>query len=335
MDEMRYQLDLLTAINQRLGDQEKMYRLVCESSVNAYLYYSFENNICKCMGNWNEYFNFEIRQLADVAKLLDIVDEKDVHALRNSLFLEKRGLKQETVECHITEKDVWYQFDVNVIYKEDGTPMDKVITISDVSGYKRQTEELAKMAYYDMATGLYNRNYFVMMLGEFLRRAEEENVTVSVIFIDIDDFKRINDGMGIVVGEGLLQSFAFFLKDFEDEHVIVSHFASDLFCIAVYDPCGARSADHICNAIKEKVLQGIISPDGQKLLVTACIGVAEYPEASTNALGLINCAEIVMFKAKASGKNVVKYFDTPIVNEFLQNVEIENKLKHAVFKKSS
>ena len=210
MDEMRYQLDLLTAINQRLGDQEKMYRLVCESSVNAYLYYSFENNICKCMGNWNEYFNFEIRQLADVAKLLDIVDEKDVHALRNSLFLEKRGLKQETVECHITEKDVWYQFDVNVIYKEDGTPMDKVITISDVSGYKRQTEELAKMAYYDMATGLYNRNYFVMMLGEFLRRAEEENVTVSVIFIDIDDFKRINDGMGIVVGEGLLQSFAFF-----------------------------------------------------------------------------------------------------------------------------
>ncbi len=333
MDEMRYQLDLLTAINQRLGDQEKMYRLVCESSVNAYLYYSFENNICKCMGNWNEYFNFEIRQLADVAKLLDIVDEKDVHALRNSLFLEKRGLKQETVECHITEKDVWYQFDVNVIYKEDGTPMDKVITISDVSGYKRQTEELAKMAYYDMATGLYNRNYFVMMLGEFLRRAEEENVTVSVIFIDIDDFKRINDGMGIVVGEGLLQSFAFFLKDFEDEHVIVSHFASDLFCIAVYDPCGARSADHICNAIKEKVLQGIISPDGQKLLVTACIGVAEYPEASTNALGLINCAEIVMFKAKASGKNVVKYFDTPIVNEFLQNVKIENKLKHAVFQK--
>ena len=91
--------------------------------------------------------------------------------------------------------------------------------------------------------------------------------------------------------------------------------------------------EHICQAIKEKVLQGIISPDGQKLLVTACIGVAEYPEASNNALGLINCAEIVMFKAKASGKNVIKYFDTPIVNEFMKNVEIENKLKNAVFEK--
>ncbi len=333
MDEMRYQLDLLTAINQRLGDQEKQYRLVCESSVNAYLYFSFETNEFKCMGNWNSFFDFEIRQIKDISLFYDIVEEKDTHVLRNNLFLEKRGIKQETIECHIPEKNAWYQFCTKIIYDDNKEPLDKIISISDVSKYKKQTEELMKMAYFDMSTGLYNRNYFVMILGEFLRKAEEENVTVSVLFIDIDDFKRINDGMGIVVGEGLLQSFAFFLKEFEEEKVIVSHFTSDLFCIAIYDPCGARSVEHICQAIKEKVLQGIISPDGQKLLVTACIGVAEYPEASNNALGLINCAEIVMFKAKASGKNVIKYFDTPIVNEFMKNVEIENKLKNAVFEK--
>ncbi len=333
MDEMRYQLDLLTAINQRLGDQEKQYRLVCESSVNAYLYFSFETNEFKCMGNWNSFFDFEIRQIKDISLFYDIVEEKDTHVLRNNLFLEKRGIKQETIECHIPEKNAWYQFCTKIIYNDNKEPLDKIISISDVSKYKKQTEELMKMAYFDMSTGLYNRNYFVMILGEFLRKAEEENVTVSVLFIDIDDFKRINDGMGIVVGEGLLQSFAFFLKEFEEEKVIVSHFTSDLFCIAIYDPCGSRSVEHICQAIKEKVLQGIISPDGQKLLVTACIGVAEYPEASNNALGLINCAEIVMFKAKASGKNVIKYFDTPIVNEFMKNVEIENKLKNAVFEK--
>ena len=333
MDEMRYQLDLLTAINQKLDDQEKMYRLVCESSSNAYLYFSFEKNEFKCIGNWDKYFDFEIRQIKDLSMLYDIVDEKDVPLLRNNLFLEKLGKKQESVECRISDKNLWYQFTTRVIYGEHDEPLDKVISISDVSKYKNQTEELMKMAYYDMSTGLYNRNYFVMVLGGFLRKAEEENVTVSVLFIDIDDFKRINDGMGIVVGEGLLQSFAVFLKEFEEEKVIVSHFTSDLFCIAIYDPCGTRSVDHICKAIKEKVLEGIISPDGQKLLVTACIGVAEYPEASTNALGLINCAEIVMFKAKSSGKNVIKYFDTPIVNEFMHNVKIENKLKNAVFQK--
>lgn len=333
MDETRYQLDLLTAINQRLGEQEKMYRLVCESCVSAFLYFSFENNTIQCFGNWDNFFDFKITQLKDFSRFFDIVEEKDVSRLRNNLFLEKRELEQECVECRIKNKKMWYQFNTNVIYGEDGNPTDKVIIISNISAYKRQTEELVNMAYYDLPTGLYNRNYFVMMLGQFVRKAEEENTTVSVLFIDIDDFRKINDGMGMVIGESLLQAFAGFLKEFSDDKTIVSHFTSDLFCIAIYDPCGVRSVDHVCRAIKEKIRPGILLPDGQKILITVSIGVAEYPEASTSALELINCAEIVMFKAKASGKNTVKYFDTPIVNEFLQNVEIENKLKTAVYDK--
>lgn len=333
MDEMRYQLDLLTAINQRLGGQERMYRLVCESCVSAFLYFNFDNDSVQCLGNWKEYFDFEISQVKDLGRLFEVVDEKDIAMLRSNLFLEKREMKQETVECLIPGKKLWYQFNTNVFYGEDGNPSDKIIIISNISDYKNKTEELANMAYYDMATGLYNRNYFVMMLGNFVRRAEDENATASVLFIDIDDFHKINDGMGIVIGESLLQEFSLILKEFEYENVIVSHFTSDLFCVAIYDPCGARSVDHICKAIKERIRQGIVLPDGQKILITVSIGVAEYPEASTNALGLINCAEIVMFKAKASGKNAIKYFDTPIVNEFLQNVEIENKLKTAVYDK--
>ena len=333
MDEMRYQLDLLTAINQRLGGQEKMYRLVCESSVSAYLYFSFENNTVQCLGNWDDYFEFEITQLKEIERLYDIIDEQDIDKLRNNLFLEKRGLIQETIECRLKNKRTWYQFNTKVIYGEDGKPADKIVAISDISQFKSQTEELVNMAYYDMPTGLFNRNYFVMKLGGFVRKAEEENTTVSVMFIDIDDFKKINDGMGMVIGESLIQTFALILKDFEEEKVIVSHFTSDMFCIAIYDPCGTRSVEYICKTLKEKIRAGIVLPDGQKLLITVSIGVAEYPEATTNTLELINCAEIVMFKAKTSGKNAVKYFDTPIVNEFLQNVEIENKLKTAVFDK--
>ena len=334
MDEMRYQLDLLTAINQRLGGQEKMYRLVCESSVSAYLYFSFENDLVQCLGKWEDFFDFEITQIKDIERLYDIVDEQDVVNLRGNLFLEKRGLINEMTECRLKDKKLWYQFNTKVIYNDDGKPTDKIVVISDISQFKNQTEELVNMAYYDMMTGLVNRNYFVMKLGGFVRKAEEENTTVSVMFIDIDDFKKINDGMGMVIGESLLQSFALILKEFEvEDSVIVSHFTSDMFCIAIYDPCGSKSVEYMCKSLKEKIKPGIVLPDGQKILITVSIGVAEYPEATTNALKLINCAEIVMFKAKASGKNAIKYFDTPIVNEFLQNVEIENRLKTAVFDK--
>lgn len=333
MDEMRYQLDLLTAINHRMGEQEKMYRLICESSANAFLYFSYEDNIVQCLGNWDSYFDFTVTEAKDIVRFFDLVEEKDMQPLREHLSIEKRGERTAVLEVCVSKnrRKIWYQFTTNVIYEEDGRPAEKIVTITDISAEKNKTEELLHLAYYDMDTGLYNRNYFISRLGDFLRNAQDDNVPVSVIFIDIDDFKKINDGLGLEVGEGLLWSFADCLREFEDEKVLLSHFTSDLFCMAVYDPFGTRRVDHICRSIKEKIRGGLVLPDGQKIIITVSIGVAEYPEAANNALELINCAEIVMFKAKASGKNVVKYFDTPIVNEFLQNVKIENKLKTAIY----
>ena len=65
--------------------------------------------------------------------------------------------------------------------------------------------------------------------------------------------------------------------------------------------------------------------------MTISAGVAEYPEASVSALELINCAEIVMFKAKTASKGSIMYYDASILNDFLESVEIENKLKEAIF----
>jgi EAL domain-containing protein (putative c-di-GMP-specific phosphodiesterase class I) len=71
---------------------------------------------------------------------------------------------------------------------------------------------------------------------------------------------------------------------------------------------------------------------GHQANITVSVGVAEYPEAAANVLELINCAEIVMFRCKGMGKNTIQYFDTPILNDFLNNIEMENKLKEAVFR---
>lgn len=330
-DEIRYQIDLLTAMNHKLSGQEKMYRLVCESSFSAFLYYSFDDDSVKMLGNWKHYFDFEIAEPYEMALIFDVVDQRDVFLLKNTLLLEKRKLKHERVECRGTGRIKWYVFETNVIYDEYDNPVDKIITISDISTYKQQTQELIHMAYYDVLTGLYNRNYFVRYLGEYVRKAQEEKAVVSVIFIDIDDFRKINDGMGMVCGDGLLQAFGEYLGGFAEENVVVSHFNRDLFCIAVYEPFGPRSVEHICKTVRERVKQGFSLPDGENIRITVSIGISEYPEAASAPLDLINCAEIVMFKAKSAGKNRVRYFDVPILQEFLHAVEIENQLKDAVF----
>ncbi len=331
MDEMRYQLDLLKAMNQKLGDAERMYRLVCDTSNNAFLYFSYKTGQIKMLGMWDKFFDFKISEIKDLEKLYDAVEDKYVMALRDTLFIEKRRLLSDSVQCCMKNSRSWFEFETDVCYDETGEPTDKIIRIKDVTKFRIQNDELTYMAYYDSLTGLYNRNYFVRMLGEYVRRAEEENAIISVMFIDMDDFRKINDGMGILIGDELVQQMGEYLGTFSEQNVIVCHINSDIYCLASYDPVGNRSVEYIYQSIKDRVDKGFRLSNGQDLNVTVSVGVAEYPEAAQNALELINCAEIVMFKAKHSGKNSIQYFDAPILNEFLQNVTLDNRLKTAVY----
>lgn len=331
MDEMRYQLDLLKAMNQKISDAERMYRLICDTSNNAFLYYSYRTKTLRMLGAWGQFFDFSVKDLKDFDKLYEAVEEKYVVQLKDTLFIEKRRLLSDSMQCCLKNQKIWLEFETDVCYDDTGHPTDKIIRIKDVTKFKIQNDDLAYMAYYDSLTGLYNRNYFVRILGDFVRRAKEENTIVSVMFLDVDDFRRVNDGMGMLVGDELVQQLGQYLKTFSEENVIVCHMSSDIYCIAIYDPCGVRSVEHIHHTIQERVKQGFKLSNGQELDVTISVGVAEYPEAAQNALELINCAEIVMFKAKNYGKDAIQYFDAPILNEFLQSVAIENQLKNAVY----
>ena len=326
MNELRYQLDLMRAMNQKLSAKERMYRLLCDTMDYAYIYYSFEKNTVTTLGKWDDFFDFQILDRRDFVKLQEMVDEPYVLALREMLFLEKSGRETDSVECMQRGKKTWLQFSSRIFY-EDGRPTDQIIVVQNITKQKTQNEELLYMAYYDSLTGLYNRNYFVRLLTEFLRRAKEDNRLVSVLVIDIDDFRKVNDGLGIVAGDELVQQFGSFLKEFNGDDVIVCHLTSDVYCMAaVLLPLPEGPTKAVKRTREPFYLVG-----GQVLNITVSVGVAEYPEAATSALELINCAEIVMFKGKAMGKNRIQYFDTPILNDFLKNVELDSKLKEAVF----
>lgn len=331
MDKLEYQVDLLSAINKKLRRDEKMLRLICETSNSAFLYYNYEEEKIQTIANWDHFFDFTIQDIRDLAKLYDCVEEKYEIPLREVLFIEKQGMKNQSIEIRLKDNRICIEVEVNIVYDDKEQPTDKIIRFKDVTKFNAQNDELTYMAYYDILTGLYNRNYFVRLLGEFVRRAGEENETVAVMFLDVDDFRRINDGMGIIVGDELVQLFGQYLIDLMGDNVVISHFNSDIYCIGIYGPYGARSVETIYQTIRERLKKPFRLTGGQDIYITVSVGVAEYPEAASNTLELINCAEIVMFKAKSMGKDKIQYFDGAILSDFLQNVTIENKLKEAVF----
>lgn len=325
---------LLVEENEKLRREEKMLRLLCDTSSSAFIYYNFREERVDTLGNWEHYFDFSISAMDDLNILYDRVEEQYKIPLKEGLFIEKQWRDRDSFEIKLKECRLCIEVEVNVVYDSEGKPTDKIIRFKDVTKLTSQKDELTYMAYYDMLTGLYNRNYFVRLLGEFLRRAEKETKKVAVMFMDFDDFRRVNDGMGIIAGDELVQLFGQYLSGLMSDYVVISHFSTDIYCIAIYDPCGARSVDTIYKVIRERLKKPFKMTDGQEVTMTVSVGVSEYPEASSGTLELINCAEIVMFKAKSRGKDKIQYFDGTILEEFLQTASIQNMLKEVVFEQN-
>lgn len=334
MDEFRYQIDLLRALNQKLNNECNMYRSIVNTSSCAFLYYSYAEDVCVTEGNWDRFFDVEIKSYSDVIKLFSLIREEDVEAFRNVIYLEESGRATASQEVCRKDKKQWIDCEVTILLDENEQPREKLIRFRDITKFRKQNDDLAYMAYYDMLTGLYNRNRFVQELMRWIRKAHQEKAVISVAFIDINDFKKINDGIGVLVGDELLQQFGQFLKELcvDEELMMCSRMNMDSYCMAIYDPYGSRTIEAVYQKIHERLEKPFVLTSGQ-ITITVGVGVAEYPEAASSALELIERAEIIMFKAKTGGQSGIRYFDAPIIHNFLQDAMIEQKLKNVILEK--
>ncbi len=330
MEDLRYQVDLLTAINQKLTADEKMYKLLFEASNNGFLFINYETGAAWTLGTWERFFDIQINEATELTKLVDCFCENEQGEIRRLLFIEKEGKYSQSLDVKLKDDKTWVCVTVKVNTDENNNITDKIIIVEDVTRQKLRQDELSYMAYYDILTNLYNRNYFITKLKEYIDKASKENAIVSVMLLDIDDFHHISDVRGIVIGDEIIQNLGLFINNLTEQNLIASRFDGDIFCIAIYDPCGHRSVDTVYRSIKEFLSNPMKLTDLSDVSISVSVGVAEYPESSDNALQLINCAEIVMLKAKKSGKDNIKFFDSAILYNFLNDVNIENKLKNAV-----
>lgn len=329
MNDLQFQLDMAQSVIQHLDSKEKMYQLVCSTSRNAFIYVDFLKKSLSVLGNWSSFFDFTVSNESELIKIIEAVEDDYRNDLQKLLFFERTKKENDSLECKLKGKDKWLEFECTIIY-QNGNPIEKVIRIRDISKSKKQNEELQYMAYYDTLTGLYNRNYFVRILSEWIRNAESDNDSIAVICLDFDNFKKINDGLGLVAGDELVQSFGLFLRDMLDDRMIAAHVNDDTFYMAIMNPIGNHSVDYIFGQILKRLEKPFCLLGGHEIFITLCAGVAEYPETATNSLELINCAEVVMFRAKELGTNQLKYFEAPIYKDFLENVNLENRLKEAI-----
>lgn len=116
MEELKYQVDLLSAMNRKLSRDEKMLRLICETSNSAFLYYSYEEGTFSTVANWDYFFDFTVTDLRDLTRLYDSVEDEYVIPLREVLFIENQKLKSQAIDVKLKGRHICMEVEVSIVY---------------------------------------------------------------------------------------------------------------------------------------------------------------------------------------------------------------------------
>ena len=166
----------------------------------------------------------------------------------------------------------------------------------------RKTEELTII---DELTGIYNYRYFVQKLQEEKRRALRYDLPLSLIMVDIDWFKKLNDNYGHEIGNEVLKQLANVIRRCIRDVDIFSRYGGEEFVIILpQTPRG--EASHIGERIRSQVEQEIISTgNGSKVKITVSVGVSSFPENGKSHEELVSVADQALYRAKGDGRNLV------------------------------
>lgn len=203
-----------------------------------------------------------------------------------------------------------------------------VAVFSDISKLKDSQKRAEYLATHDELTGLPNRSVFYDRLDIAMAWARRHERLVALIFLDLDDFKTVNDTLGHHVGDALLIEVSRRLTGILREVDTVSRLAGDEFTIILPDT-SVVGAEHTAKRIIEALRQPFVVYE-QRLFVTASIGIAFYPDDGTDVTTLIKAADMAMYRAKDNGRNRFEAFREELQAQLNKHCRVESALRNAL-----
>jgi diguanylate cyclase (GGDEF)-like protein/PAS domain S-box-containing protein len=196
---------------------------------------------------------------------------------------------------------------ITTLSDERGTVLNYVGVMRDISTIKQSQQQLEYLANYDGLTGLGNRNLFYTRLKVGIEKAARHRRNLAVVFIDLDNFKVINDTLGHDVGDVLLSEVARRIKICVRQEDVVCRLGGDEFTVYVED----FDEPQALVGTAQRLTQTVSEPyhiAGQEIFVTASVGISIYPNDGATMSELLKNADTAMYKAKEQGKNGFQFF---------------------------
>jgi diguanylate cyclase (GGDEF)-like protein len=199
---------------------------------------------------------------------------------------------------------------------------------------RQQTEEVIRYrASHDLLTGLPNRAYFDEKLAQALKEVRRDSLSphyqLAVLFLDLDQFKGINDTLGHTIGDELLREVAKRIKEIVNENTVFSRWGGDEFTLLIPNINRLSQATQEAASILN-ILEPAFNLHGNELFISASIGIAIYGEDSPDAESLIKHADLALYRAKSLGRNNYQVYDRSMATQSPETLAIERKLRFAI-----
>jgi len=261
------------------------------------------NKIAEDMTGWAQ-SDAAGRPLDEVLSLVDSSTREPVPCPAMRAIIEDQTVSLGTASILIRKDGTELAIEdlASPIHDTVGGVIGAVMVAHDVTAAREQAEKLARLALYDNLTGLPNRALLIDRLSHALENACRNGTSVSVVFLDLDGFKSVNDTHGHAVGDQLLQAVASRLLSCVRRSDTVCRYGGDEFVILLADIAHSSDAT-LCADKIVALINASFDIGGRQLQLGASIGIASYPDHAREAGLLIKYADIAMYQAKFSGRN--------------------------------
>lgn len=223
----------------------------------------------------------------------------------------------------------WNDLKIAPVRAPDGTVTHFIGSVTDVSDAIRYEKKLAFQANHDTLTGLPNRNLLEDRLEQVLSFAKRRGRQVGVVFVDLDNFKGINDTLGHSVGDRLLKAVAQRFVASLREGDTVCRLGGDEFVVVCADLGGPDDMDDIISRVFRNLRQPLLIDD-QDIRVDASMGIALFPNDAQTVGDLLKCADMAMYRAKASGRGNSQYYVEEMGARASHKRRIEQEMRRAL-----
>ncbi|MGH4052300.1 MAG: EAL domain-containing protein [Clostridium sp.] len=332
-EELRAQYDKLNEKQIMIEKGEDRYKLALEGANDAIWEIDLKSKEFFSSDKFKDITGYDIKDISSSEYLINLITQ------------EHREIALDNFNNYISGKILHYRSSLRIkvngggekwvlvrgkcLRNKDGVATKMSGSITDISRQMDFEEKINRLKYYDILTDIPNRHFFINTLRNEIIKSKDTKIKHAVLFIDLDNFKEINDSIGHEYGDELLKNVAILFKDSIRQGDLVSRVGGDEFFILMRNIDEYSEISACCEKL-QSMLKSEIRIDDKYVYTSASIGITVFPIDGDQTSVLLKNADTAMYSAKCNGKGRCSFFNKSMSDVVVRRAGIEKGLRNAL-----